>query len=270
MSHLATVADPIGHALDAIARERRDRLLLLLFDFDGTLAELQRDPAGVYLRPSRRHLLERLARRPMVHIGIVSGRRVADVRARTSLAVPAYYAGLHGLEIEGEGMTFSHPQLEECAGLLQVLARSLTALTSDLPGTLVENKDVSIALHVRGAAPDVRQEAQRRFFRLATPQLESGVLRLMRGSSVFELLPNIAWNKGHAVLRIREDAERQRETKALPVYFGDDLTDEDAFRAIRDDGLSVIVGARPSEARFRLKNPAAVERLLKKIVDSRQ
>ena len=82
---------------------------------------------------------------------------------------------------------------------------------------------------------------------------------------MFELLPDISWTKGDAVRWIEEDAARRRGCTALPVYFGDDQTDEHAFEAIGDRGVTVVVGPRPSLARHRLPDPAAVEQLLQRL-----
>jgi trehalose-phosphatase len=261
--------NPPLSTVDAVAlaiENAAERPLLLLTDFDGTLCEFQADPAAVFLSTSRRTALSTLARRPGLSIGIVSGRRVQDVRRRVALDGPAYYAGLHGMEISGPDTSFQVPHLGARRELLQTIARAIAAAVATLPGIFLENKDLSIALHVRTAAPQDREYAEYVFWALATPSLEAGTIRLQRGESVFELLPDIQWNKGDAVRWIETDVQRRHGVTVQLVYLGDDRTDEHAFEAVGNRGITVVVGPRPSRAVYRLQDPDAVERLLTRLV----
>ena len=240
--------------------------ILLLSDFDGTLCEFRNDPESVQLTRSRRAALSTLARRPAVCVGIVSGRRAADILDRTALDGPVYYAGLHGMEILGPDGGFTVGQLAAYRGRLQELKASLAAAVRHLDGVFLEDKDLSVALHVRAAAPDDRARAEETFWTLASPALEAGRARVQRGHCVFELLPDIAWNKGNAVRWIEGDATRRLGAPMRTVYLGDDRTDEHAFEAVGDRGVTVIVGRAPSAATHRLPDPAAVERLLDRLV----
>lgn len=240
--------------------------ILLLSDFDGTLCEFRNDPESVQLAESRRVALSALARRPAVRVGIVSGRRAADIRDRAALDGPVYYAGLHGMEILGPDGGFTVAQLAAYRGRLQELRASLAAAVRHLDGVFLEDKDLSVALHVRAAAPEDRARAEETFWALASPALEAGRARVQRGHCVFELLPDIAWNKGNAVRWIEGDATRRLGAPMRTVYLGDDRTDEHAFEAVGDRGVTVIVGRAPSAAAHRLPDPAAVERLLGRLV----
>ena len=257
--------DPLFSTVDdvvaAIMRDRR-RPLLLLTDFDGTLCEFQTDPAAVFLSDPCRTALSTLATRRGLSVGVVSGRRAADVRRRTTLDGPVYYAGLHGMEIDGPDTRFEVPHLAAQRDLLAELARSITAAVAPLPGAFLENKELSWALHVRAASAADRQRAEHAFWSLATPALDAGTLRLQRGECVFELLPGIAWHKGDAVRWIEADATRRLGSVVRPIYLGDDRTDEHAFDAVGTRGITIVVGRRPSQAAHRLEAPAAVERLL--------
>jgi alpha,alpha-trehalose-phosphate synthase [UDP-forming]/trehalose-phosphatase len=261
----ATADEAIARAVAAVADERRGRHLLVLTDFDGTLCEFQPAPDAVWLDPVRRDLLTELARRPDVTVGLVSGRRLEDLERRAGLEAPVYYAGLHGLEIRGEGVSFVHDRLGETRGLLQVLARALEAHLEPLEGVHLENKDLSVAVHTRLASPEECTEAQRVVQRVVGAHVERATFRLLPGSSVTEILPNITWTKGDAVHFIEAEVER-RHRQVWPVYLGDDVTDEDAFRAIGERGLTIIVGERPSAARLRLSGPPAVEAWLRGVL----
>lgn len=250
---------------EAILAGGRSRILLLS-DFDGTLCEFRKDPESVQLTAPRRAALSTLARRPGVCVGIVSGRRVADIRDRTALDGPVYHAGLHGMEILGPDGGFTVDQLAAYRGRLQELRASLAAAVGHLDGVFLEDKDLSVALHVRAAAPEDRARAEETFWTLASPAIDAGRARVQRGHCVFELLPDIAWNKGDAVHWIERDATRRFGAPVRPVYLGDDRTDEHAFEAVGDRGVTVIVGRAPSAAAHRLPDPAAVERLLDRLV----
>jgi trehalose-phosphatase len=248
--------------VQSVQQRAGGRRLLLLSDFDGTLCEFSPDPAAVWLSPVRRGLLAALAERPDVTIGLVSGRRIADLRRRTGLGNRVYYAGLHGLEIEGKGATFVHDRLSEAVERIRALVRRLAPRIEGLPGVFLEDKGVTVALHVRRAEPDVRRIAEHTFEQVVRFDVADGVLRIMPGSFVYELLPNIAWNKGHALRWIAAHVERRERQRPLVVYVGDDITDEDAFQAIADNGVTVVVGERASSAAFRLPDPPSVEALL--------
>lgn len=261
--------DDPRHVADKIAAAARDRPLLLLLDLDGTLCEFQPEPGMVWVRGSRREALQRVIAHERITAGFVSGRRLSDLRERVGLTGEIYFAGLHGLEIEGFGRRFVHERVEEARGLLGLLARALRTQTAELPGVLVEDKELSIALHVRKAHPDDKIKADALFLRMALPHIDDRTLRLMPGSNVSELLPNIPWTKGDAVRWIR-DAEVERRGAGAPapcaVYVGDDVTDEDAFKAVGDEG-AIMVGPRPSHVPTRLENPTAVEHFLRALVE---
>ena len=256
---------PVDEVAAAIMNDRGHPLLLLT-DFDGTLCEFQDDPAAVFLSHPRRAALSALTKRPGVTVGVVSGRRAADVRHRTALHGPAYYAGLHGMEIDGPNVGFEVQHLAERRDLLQALAAAIGAAIEPVSGALLENKDLSVALHVRTASPAGREQAERAFWSVATPALDAGTVRLQRGECVFELLPDIPWNKGDAVRWIEADASGRQGAAVRPVYLGDDRTDEPAFEAVGTRGATVVIGRRPSGATHRLADPAAVERLLIRLV----
>jgi alpha,alpha-trehalase len=237
----------------------------MLLDFDGTLVELADDPDLVRLSDARRDLLRRLARRPDLTIGVISGRRLADLRRRVDAGSAVFYAGLHGLEIEGPGTRFVHVRAAGTRALIRRLGRSLVTATRDLADVRIEDKAFTVAMHVRGAAPTARRHAKGRLLEIAGPHLEAGTLRVLRGANVFEILPAVAWTKGDAVLHIKAAVARRYRRPVWPVYAGDDVTDEDAFTAIGIEGLAVAVGDRPTRAAFRLAGPEAVERLLRRV-----
>jgi trehalose 6-phosphate phosphatase len=257
-----TYSDP-KEVARRIASVAGGRPLLVLLDFDGTLCEFQPEPGMVWLRGSRLEVMQRLVAREAVTAGFVSGRRLADLRERVGLT-EIWFAGLHGLEIEGFGRRFVHDRVDEARGLLALLARTLRAQTADLPGVFIEDKELSLALHVRKAHPDDKIKADASFLRVALPHIDEGTLRLMPGSNVSELLPNIPWTKGDAVNWIRDGERERRGTEPYVIFVGDDLTDEDAFQAVGEEN-AIMVGPRPSPIETRLESPADVEAFLREL-----
>src|SRR6188472_2676887 len=105
-----------------------DTAFTLLLDFDGTVAEFNPDPTAPELTQARWDMLYQIAREPSVSLGIVSGRRLDDLRRRTRLPDHVYHAGLHGLEIEVDGQRTTHPDLFAAEARVEGLASCLKKL----------------------------------------------------------------------------------------------------------------------------------------------
>ncbi len=213
----------------------------VFLDVDGTLLDFGERPADVTLRPGLTHTLGALRR--VVPVALVSGRPIADLdRLFAPLVLPA--AGQHGAERRSaDGRTHrapvSHSALEHAKAMLAAWAR-------EHPGTLLEDKGATLALHFRGA-PDLETEAGRACHD-ALQLLGDGFL-LGTGNMVLEIRPR-GWDKGRALTEFMREAPFAGR---VPVFVGDDATDEDGFRAAnRLDGLSVKVGDGPSSACWRL------------------
>lgn len=246
----------------AVAGRPPDSAFILLLDFDGTLAEFNPDPAAPQLTPERRDWLETISRQSGVMVGIVSGRRLDDLRARTRLPDHVYHAGLHGLEIEIDGRRTGHPDLYAAAQRLEGLADALGRLAGEFPGALIEDKGASVAVHARSVAPDRREAVFARADILAVPWIAERLVRRLEGDAVVEYLPNIAGHKGDATKWIADDVEARTQRPAWVAYLGDDITDEDAFRAITC-GISVLIGLRPTSATHKLDGITDVDQFLR-------
>ena len=235
-------------------------------DFDGTLAEFETDPATVALPESRQRLLQALGRRFDLSSGIVSGRRITELRERVPGTASMFFAGLHGIEIEGPDLRFMHNAVAFAAPAIGILAKDLRRAVKALPGVFVEDKTLSVVLHTRGASTADRFHATTRFPALSQPFLSEGPLRLQTGDQVLELLPNIEWAKRDAIRAIVRHVETHTKESVWPVYIGDDATNEEAFEEVASNGLTIAVTKRTVGAAFVLDNPAAVESFLKAIL----
>jgi trehalose 6-phosphate phosphatase len=213
------------------------------------------------LTAERRTWLVDVARGPAVFVGLVSGRRLHDLKKRAPLAPSVYYAGLHGMEIEIDSRSWRHPDLKRSREHVRLLREQLLAMVAHVPGALVEDKDVAVALHVREVPCARRWEAVAAADACAKPWIAAGQLKRLEGALVVEYLPNIACHKGDATTWIARDVEARSGRPAWTVFIGDDVTDEDAFRAI-DRGIGVLVGHRETAATHQLDGIADVDNLL--------
>ena len=246
----------------AVAGRPADSAFILLLDFDGTLAEFNPDPAAPQLTPERWDLIEHISRQSHVAVGIVSGRRLDDLRRRTRLPDHVYHAGLHGLELEVDGRRIDHPDLHSATDRLEGLAAALGRIVHEFPGAMLEDKVASVAVHARAVTPDRREAVFARADILAVPWIAEGRVRRLEGDAVVEYLPNISGHKGDATRWIASDVETRLGRPAWVAYVGDDITDEDAFRAITG-GISVLVGLRPTSATHKLNGIADVDQFLR-------
>lgn len=245
-----------------VANRPADTAFVLLLDFDGTLAEFHPDPAAPELTIERHELLSTIGRAPGVSLGIVSGRRLDDLRARTRLPDHVYHAGLHGLEMEVDGRRTTHPDLESAIKKMDGLAERLQRLLLEFPQVYIEDKGASVAIHTRRLPKEDYDKVFGRADILAVPWIAENLVRRLEGNAVVEYLPNISGHKGEATKWIVADVEAKFARRAWVAYLGDDITDEDAFRAI-ENGIGVLIGLRPTSATHKLDGIPDVDRFLR-------
>ena len=237
--------------LDA-AGERR---LALFLDYDGTLTPIVERPEDALLADETRAVLRRLAQRHTV--AIVSGRDLEDVRRRVGLD-DVHYAGCHGFEIAGPRANRVHGAAAAAVPQLAAAADQVAHDIRGLPGVQLERKRFTLAVHYRRARDgDVKAVREA----VARARARHPALRVTTGKKVLELQPDVDWDKGRAVLWLIETLGLE---DALPVYVGDDVTDEDAFRALAHRGVGIAVHDRPqaTAARHTLRDPDEVRALL--------
>ena len=243
---------------------RDGRSLLLMTDYDGTLSPHVPNPADARLGQRVQRHLSALARAPQVRLAIISGRDLGDVTARVGVA-GAVYAGCHGLQVDGPGIAFSHPEAVEQQRTVQALGEALAQRVTGIDGVRVEPKRLGITVHYR----DVGDEA-RRLVEVELEQAlerEGGRLKIFHGTKAIEILPHVAWSKGHCAKQIRDWALQRLSKPMLSVYMGDDWTDELAFEALLGQAITVRVGPPDlvSRATYRLDDVDAVHALLERL-----
>ena len=235
----------LTHAFELVPewRARREKAghMLIALDFDGTIAPIVPHPDDAQMLPQARSVLHRLAERSDTEIALISGRSLADLRRRIGID-DVYYAGNHGLEIHGpdlddivDGAVDLVPRVQDCF-------QTLVAGVGDIPGVFIENKHLSLSVHYRMVDdPALQQHVEAEVAKVFAEH--STGLRLTTGKRVREIRPDIDWHKGRALLYIIEEIEAVRGAPMLPMFVGDDKTDEDGFIALRGRGAAVLVGA---------------------------
>jgi len=250
--------------ISAIETRRRDRQLALFTDYDGTLTPIVQRPEAATLSQEMRSLLLQLS--DQVIVAVISGRDLADVQNMVGID-KLYYAGSHGFDVAGGGIQMQQQQAQASLPELDEAENQLREQLKPIPGAKVERKRFAIALHYREAAESDVERIQTIVDQVVHhhPQL-----RQSRGKKIFELQPDVPWNKGRAVCWLLNKLDINTPN-VLPMYLGDDTTDEDAFQALRDRGIGIRVGMpeEPTQANYYLQNPDEVKQffqaLLKKL-----
>ncbi|MBO0681997.1 MAG: trehalose-phosphatase [Candidatus Dormibacteraeota bacterium] len=248
---------------DELHRRLAGKRPALFCDYDGTLTPIVDRPEDAVISPAMREAVRRLAER--IPVCVVSGRDrrvVQKLMGVDDLVV----AGSHGFDIwSPSGGAIQREEGAEYAGLLGEVRERLSSDLAGVPGALVEPKRVSVAAHYR-----LVPEAERPRVRATVEELVAEhpkELRVTPGKLVLEVQPRIEWDKGRAVTYLLGALDLDCED-VVPIYLGDDVTDEDAFAALAGRGVGVFVGragdpelgGRGTAADYALSGPADVER----------
>ncbi|RMH08207.1 MAG: trehalose-phosphatase [Nitrospirae bacterium] len=258
----------LPHASQAFARllqEVPGKAVAIFLDYDGTLSPLADQPEQAELAPAMRTTLRRLAVR--CPVGIISGRDREDVERLVQLD-SVIYAGCHGFDIMGsKRYRFRHEEGVHALPALRQAEVQLRRHLQGVEGVFLEQKKFSVAVHYRLTHSQNLPMVQEVIESILAHQPH---LQKIEGLCVYELRPRVAWDKGAALWWILQalSGQRQRE-EVLPLYLGDDLTDEAALRVVQERGLGIVVneGDRPTYAQYRLASPDEVKLFLDRLCD---
>jgi trehalose 6-phosphate phosphatase len=263
MSHISTeIPQPLPVGL--LAGLAAGRPLTVFLDYDGTISEITPDIAHAKPVEGARDLIRAMAARPdRFEVVIISGRSVATLMDLLGATEGITLVGNHGLEIIESGS--KERMLVDPAPFISALNDVRTWMIKHVPpasGLIIEDKQFSVAIHYRLAEPEVAGDIRQRlaeFIKDHTP-----ALMLSDGKMVVEARPHNV-NKGQAVRLLMFNRAAR-----LPVYFGDDVTDEDAFYVLRESGVTVKVSAQPlaTWAKYRVSAPRDVVAVLAEILGS--
>ena len=248
----------IQNSTELISRLNGKRLVVFL-DYDGTLTPIVERPELAVLPQDTREVLRDLSERCTV--AIISGRDRPVVEQFINLD-SLIYAGSHGFDIAGPpGLVGHHEIGNQHLPSLNQVEKELQLLLPAAPGLLIERKKFSIAVHYRMVAEDRVPTVQATIESIMSRHPD---LRGTEGKKVFEFQPRLDWDKGQALLWLLDHLPGAHKD-VLPLYIGDDLTDEDAFRVLMDFGVSIVVenGFRFSCAQYALTGIDQVKTFLK-------
>jgi trehalose 6-phosphate phosphatase len=237
-------------------------------DCDGTLAPLMPTPDEAVPLPGTADLLRDLAALPGVQVAVVSGRPVANVRRFLDVA-GLYYVGIHGVEVRFPN---GETTLAEGVGLVRTIIpsvkRRLEQGLRTRPGILIEDKGAALTCHYRLASVADGVTACQMLAAVVRSHQRRGVpVRLTFDHEVAVVRPSHV-NKGSSAAALLAACA----PAALPIYIGDDLTDEDAFAGLPLHAITIFVGpaAQPTAARYRTETPQDVQRFLRALLERRR
>lgn len=249
---------------DAILGAAAVPILLVALDFDGTLAPTVDDPATARALPASAEAISRLSAMPSTVVALVSGRSLEGLRLVADVADEIILVGSHGAESRVMGNE-STPELTlDERTLLDELCAAIERVAAGFAGARVERKPSGCGLHTRlSSAADA--ESARRAALDAVQGLEGGHHVSERyGKDILEFTVRPA-DKGSALAWLRD-----LSSASAILFIGDDVTDEDGFRALAEGDVGVKVGPGDTAARFRVDSPAEVGELLARLADERQ
>ncbi|KAG8373349.1 hypothetical protein BUALT_Bualt11G0015000 [Buddleja alternifolia] len=259
---------------EQITNASKGKQIVMFLDYDGTLSPIVDDPDRAFMSGAMRATVRKLAR--YFPTAIVSGRCRDKVYSFVRLA-ELYYAGSHGMDIKGPskgskykkgaGAVLCQPA-SEYLPMIDEVYKELLEVTKDTPGAKVENNKFCLSVHFRC----VDEKEWIELAKQVGSVLESYPnLRLTEGRKVLEIRPTIKWDKGKALEFLLESLGYANCTDVFPVYIGDDRTDEDAFKVLRErgQGFGILVSKTPKDtnASYSLQEPSEVMAFLRRLVD---
>jgi trehalose-phosphatase len=256
------VTQSINALVEIVQTRRRGRQLLLLLDYDGTLVPIAPHPAEARPTPELLDILTRLLARPNFTVMVVSGRPLADLVEL--LPLPGLdLLGSHGGEGRVGGRPWTRPPLSGSPWEVNLWRRRLLDCLHGFTGWRLEDKPLGFALHYRQVAPAQQGQLLEALAPWRQEVRRSGNYHILTGKKVLEVLP-AGVSKGAALWEI---LSAPSFSGSFPVYLGDDDTDETVFAVLRQQGLSVKVGAPgpATAAAYGLESPAQVRQFLARL-----
>jgi trehalose 6-phosphate phosphatase len=239
--------------------------IILFLDYDGTLVSFRDNPSDVKTPNHVLKNIQKLVLNRKLRVVIISGRTLSELKSLLNIDGLSY-AALHGIQIElSNGNNFFWKKADEIKPLLMMIKKRVLKEFRDNKDVTIEDKRNTLAFHYRRLSECDIEDAVEKFIEIVRYIDTENSLDLVHGAKVAEIRPK-GWNKGKAVKWILNNLRVSGNT--IPVYLGDDITDEDAFQYIGKNGVTIYVennSSRSTSAQYRAKNPEDVLRFLKNI-----
>ncbi|XP_043711353.1 probable trehalose-phosphate phosphatase J [Telopea speciosissima] len=259
---------------EQITSASKGKQMVMFLDYDGTLSPIVEDPDLAFMSESMRAAVRDVAR--YFPTAIVSGRCRDNVYNFVRLA-ELYYAGSHGMDIKGPAKGHKYKKsnqavlfqpASEFLPMIDEVYKELDEKTKSIPGVKVENHKFCASVHFR-CVDEKRWSALAEL--VGSVLKDYPKLRLTQGRKVLEIRPTIKWDKGKALEFLLESLGFANCKDVLPVYIGDDKTDEDAFKVLKDrgQGFGILVSKFPKDtnASYSLQEPSEVMDFLQRLVE---
>ncbi len=252
---------------DLLEDRLKGKYLFIFLDYDGTLAPIAKDPGSAVTAEGTRRALDGLSASPCCKVAVISGRSLEDLKGKLTLK-DIIYSGNHGLEIESREVSYIKPVPAAYRKTLERIKDELQKKIAVFKGAFIEDKGVSLSLHFRLVKAKQIPLLKTAFHETIILPLVSGKITVKAGKKVLEVRPILKWDKGKAVLwLLARQKVFMKNREVLPLYIGDDSTDEDAFKVLEDVGITIFVGRPGSScAHYYLRNPGEVSELLDRIL----
>ena len=261
MKHFLTAWNSLKKALN-------NKNVLLFLDYDGTLVPIVETPDQAIITCRTKKLLNKLSRLSRCRLAIISGRSLTDIKKMVGID-GITYAGNYGLEIEGQKIKFETPVSLSYRVILEHIKNELSRNLSSFDGVFVEDKGLTLSIHYRLADRKQIPKVKTLFHEATYPYAIMNKIRTSSGKKVFEIRPPVECDKGGVTLRLLEKWKFSLKDKNIvPFYIGDDETDEDAFKVLKNIGITIFVGKpKRSYAQYYLKDTEEVKKFLSHVAD---
>ncbi|UCH11883.1 MAG: trehalose-phosphatase [Candidatus Omnitrophota bacterium] len=232
---------------------RTPRIYLFL-DYDGTLTPIVKKPELANLPPNVKSILLKLTKNPKFSIAIISGRSIKQLKGKVKIKDIAL-AGNHGLEmelpsgtaarrgVESPTLKYVHPLARKIRPVTKNIKHKLDIACKPIKGTFIEDKGLTLSVHYRLVKGAKIKKLKHSVIATLTPYIESKKVKITNGKKVIEVRPPIKWGKGSLVDYLLKRKKNKRR-RILPIYLGDDETDESAFKRLKKKGITIFVGGK--------------------------
>lgn len=260
--------EPGGNLPNALAKIEQlfkikgNRQLIVCLDYDGTMSPIVSDPDAAVLPEENRKIINQLSK--ITSVVAISGRDLQDLKSKIEID-SIIYAGSHGFDITGpDNLKMVHECEKDITPALDDAEKKLNEVLNNIKGVKIERKKFAIAVHYRNVEEDeLVGSVIHKVQKIADSQK---ILKTGGGKKIMELKPDIEWNKGYALTWLQNKMNWNLE-KYFIIFIGDDLTDEDGFKSVKDDGIGILVGSHGEEsaATFALKDTKEVTAFLEQL-----
>lgn len=234
------------------------RKIALFLDFDGTLVPIQKNPSECVLSYKIKKQLELMRDSMNYYLTILSGRSLTDIKQRIGIK-RIFYGGNHGLDISGTNMRYTHPKAVSVKKVINQIRQRLQKKIKGINGAWIEYKKFTLCLHFRSVKTEDIRRVKKIFYSIVDEYSEKKLFAVIKGKKVLEIVPDASWDKGRAVLWI---LQRLKE-RCLPLYIGDDWTDETAFKSLHNKAITIRIGkSNKTFAKYYLKACWEIPKLL--------